>query len=238
MVKSCKSCGHSLLDFQRVCEKCGAIQPEANQPAEESPRASAPPQAPPEQVAPTEVPRASSYSPEYAGPSTGRKVRPLILASILVVVVVLGVVAVALLRFNPFASMNNLSTSGASCTMTSNAGGCQLGNNLYLVELHVSNSTYSSHATYLVIFVINNTGTAPVNITTVNFDNEPVINGLPSPGSNPTSPFWVTYLNGHVIDSKSELQFALDVPRTASSGTHKITLVDSAGNSYPFGFNI
>lgn len=239
MAKTCKSCGHSLLDFQRVCEKCGALQLEAYQPIQKSLRASAPPQAPPELAPPTKVPKAPSSPSTYASPPAGRSVKLLILASVLVVVVVLGVVAVALFRFNPFSSPNNLSTNGASCTMTTNARGCQIGNDLYLLNLHVSNSSYSNHATYLIAFVINNTGTATENITTIKFDNEPVINGLPSP-SNATSlpPFWVTYRNGHVINSKAELQFALDMPRTTSSGAHKITLVDSAGNSYTFSFNI
>lgn len=238
MGKICTSCGQSLLDFQRVCEKCGAIQPETNQLTQKSPRASAPLQAPPEQAAPAEMRRASPPPSAYAGPPTGRKVKPLILASILVVVVVGVVVAALLLKFNPFVSMNNPSTNGASCTMATNAGVCPIGNNLYLVDLHVSNSSYSNHDTYLIAFVINNTGTVPVNMTAINLDNQPVINGLPSPGSTTTSPFWVTYLSGHVIDSKKELQFALDVPRTTSSGAHKMTLVDSAGNQYAFSFNI
>ncbi|MGA8904759.1 MAG: hypothetical protein WB661_07100 [Candidatus Bathyarchaeia archaeon] len=163
--------------------------------------------------------------------------RPLILASIVVVVVVVAVVAAALLKYNPSASLNNPSANGTSCTVTS-AGGCRIGNNLYLVNLLVSNSSFSNHATYVITFVINNTGTAPVNITTINFDNGPVINGLPSSGYNGTSPFWGTYTGSHVIGSKSQLPFVLDVPRTTSNGAHKITLVDSAGQSYAFSFNI
>jgi hypothetical protein len=238
LAKKCVSCGNSLLDFQRVCEKCGALQPEALQPTQKLPQASVRPQAGPEQAPPREVLKPRPPLPTSAGPPTGRRVRPLILASIVVVVVVVAVVAVALLTYNPFASLNNASTNGTSCTVTTIAGGCRIGNNLYLVNLLVSNSSFSNHATYVITFVINNTGTAPVNITTVNFDNGPVINGLPSSGYNGTSPFWVTYIGSHVIGSKSQLPFVLDVPRTTSSGAHKITLVDSAGQSYTFSFNI
>jgi hypothetical protein len=168
-------------------------------------------------------------------------VRPLILASIIIVVVVLGVVAVALLTYHPFAPLNISNTTSTSCsiaTYSTNASACQIGNGVYLVNLQVSNSSFSNQPTYIVTFVINNTGTSPVNMTTVNFDNGRVINGLPSSGSNVTSPFWETYTSGHVVGAKSELTFALQVPRTTSSGEHKITLIDSAGRSYMFSFNI
>jgi hypothetical protein len=169
-------------------------------------------------------------------------VRPLILASIIIVVVVLGAVAVAVVIYNPFASLNTLGTNGTSCTVTTTNSTsesiCPIGNNLYLANLGVLNSSFSNHPTYLIVLVINNTGTAPVNITTINFDNGPVNNTLPSPGSTVTSPFWQSYTTGHVISSKSELPFTLVVPRTVSRGLHKITLVDSAGKSYTFSFNL
>jgi len=241
LAKTCVSCGHSLLDFQRICERCGTIQPEKYQPTQKPAQVSVPPPTLPEQASPTEIPRPEPQpeppSPAYTSQRTGRNVRVLILASVLIVVVVVGVVvAAALLRYNPFAS---LSTNGTSCTITTaNASGCTIGNNLYVTNLHVSNSSYSNHATYLVAFVINNTGTAPVNITTINLDNGPVLNALPSPGSNVTSPFWQSYIVGHVIGSKAQLQFALQLPLTTSTGAHKITLLDTAGKSYTFSFNI
>jgi len=238
LARECVSCGHSLLDFQRVCEKCGALQPESYQPTQELPQASVPTQAVPEQAPPPQVSESWPAPSTYASPAPGRRVRPLILASIVVVVVIVTVVAVALLTYNPFGSLNNPSTNGTSCTVTTGAGGCQIGNNLYLVNLLVSNSSFSNHATYVITFVINNTGIAPVNITTVNFDNGPVINGLPSSGYNGTSPFWETYIGTHAIGPKSQSQFVLYVPRTTTSGAHKITLVDSAGQSYAFSFNI
>jgi hypothetical protein len=242
LTKTCKSCGHTLLDFQRVCEKCGALQEEMPQvmpPVAQKPiRETGPLEPAPEQVPPIRAPRPPPPARTQTGPPTGRKIKPLLLASILIVVVVVGAVAVALVWFNPFGSLSNPGTSGSSCTLTTSTGRCQVGNGLYLRDLHVSNTSYSGHPTYLVAFVINNTGTTAVNFTTINFDNQPVINGLPTPGSAATSPFWVTYLGGHVIAPKAELQLALELPRTTSSGAHKVTLVDTAGNQYTFNFNI
>jgi hypothetical protein len=239
-LKKCVSCGNTLLDFQRICEKCGTFQPETYQPTQQPPQASAPAQPPPEQARPIEVPRSRPPPSTYA-PPTERKVKPLLLASVVIIVVVLGVVAVALLAYNPFAAPSNPTTAGGSCTVTKNVAAptaCGIGNNLYLVNLLVSNSSYSNHPTYVITFVINNTGTTAVNITSIKFDNQPVINGYPTSDSNATSPFWSTYSSGHAVLAKSRLPFVLQVPRTTSSGAHNITLVDLAGKTYTFNFDI
>jgi hypothetical protein len=198
-----------------------------------------PPPPAPEQAAPTRTRRPPPPPPPtQAGPPTGRKISPLILASILIVVIVVGVVAVAVVWFNPFASPNIPSGGGGSCILATSAGTCQIGNGLYLFDLQVSTSSYANHPTYQVAFVINNTETTAVNLTTMNFDNVAVVNGLPSPDLIATSPFWVTYPAGHVINPRTELQLVVELPNTTSSGTHKLTLVDTAGNQYAFSFNI
>ena len=204
------------------------------------------------------APREAVAIPSQLDLARRRLTRPRLvaLAVALVAIVALGLVASVSLGLIPFTlqmgtSQGNTTTSqgstrtsqGSTCTITG-AGGCQIGS-LYIGKLNVTTGSYNGTQTLDIRFSVNDTGTAPLTITAVTFDNAPVQNGPPLP-TNPNFPaFWWSSSNavGASTQITGNARFMLEVPwaqiqygTTPLNGVHTIALVDSSGTSYAFSF--
>ena len=200
------------------------------------PTATAPPR--PEAVATKPI----AYLPQPTGKVRRTKLKLVALAVALIAVVAIGLVASAFLGLISLPFPTGTS-QGSTCTITG-PGVCHI-ETLNIAGLSVTNSSYNGNPTLDIRFGVNETGTNPINITTVRFDNAPLQNGPPPPTAKNFTAFWWSTSNslGAPTEIIGNVEFMLEVPwvqlqheSTPVIGVHTVTLVDSSGKSYAFSF--
>jgi hypothetical protein len=159
--------------------------------------------------------------------------KAVILALVAVMILAMGMVAVALVTLQ-----NPPSTTQTSCTMTAGGASCGIGGSLYVTRLDVTSTPYSGSYVVIIVLTVENNGSNPVTMNSLQFDSATLNNG-PQSGGGIGSGLWSSSSNPMANGATS--QVIINMPAASPSslnGTHVITMVDSSGTSYTLSITI